>query len=269
MNADMVAMLTMWAQYVPDYAEYGLYYGSGMGQGGMYSGVTMIGLALLVITSLIGWIVQNRMMASMKRFSTTPAPMTGAEVAQRMLAAYGINDVRVTHTPGQLTDHFNPVNKTVNLSDSVYSEASVAAMAVAAHECGHAVQHAQAYPWIKLRSEMVPLVNLGSRLGQIVLMVGLIMLGFGSGTTVAWIGLALFATTTLFALVTLPVEFDASRRALAWLESSGLASRAMHGQAGTALRWAAMTYVAAALSSIAMLAYYALIILSRTSGRRD
>ena len=262
MNADMVSMMTIWAQYMPDYVESSSYYTQGMG-GGLYSGVTMIGLALLLLTGLIGWIVQNRMMASMKRFSATPAPMTGAEVAQRMLAAYGIRDVRVTHTQGQLTDHFNPVNKTVNLSDSVYAEASVAAMAVAAHECGHAVQHAQAYPWIKLRSEMVPLVNLGSRLGQIVLMVGLIMLGFGSGTTVAWVGLALFATTTL------PVEFDASRRALAWLESSGLATRAMHGQAGTALRWAAMTYVAAALSSIAMLVYYALIILSRTSGRRD
>lgn len=262
-------MLTIWAQYVPEYSEYSSYYGSGMGQGGMYGGMTMLGLALLVITGLIGWVVQQRMMANMKRFSAAPAPLTGAEVAERMLRAYGITDVRVTHTRGQLTDHFNPVNKTVNLSDSVYAEASVAAMAVAAHECGHAVQHAQMYPWIKLRSEMVPLVNLGSRLGQIVLMVGLIMLSLGSGTTVAWIGLGLFALTTLFALVTLPVEFDASRRALAWLESSGLATRAMHGQAGTALRWAAMTYVAAALSSIAMLAYYALIILSRSSGRRD
>jgi Zn-dependent membrane protease YugP len=142
-------------------------------------------------------------------------------------------------------------------------------MAVAAHECGHAVQHAKAYPWLSLRSELVPIVSLGSKLGQIVLVVGLILLAAGSSTTVAWIGLAMFATTTVFALVTLPVEFDASRRALQWLEASGVADRAMHGQAQTALRWAAMTYVAAALSSLAMLLYYALILLSRANSNRD
>ena len=170
---------------------------------------------------------------------------------------------------GQLTDHYNPLDRTVNLSESVYNEATVAAMAVAAHECGHAVQHAQAYPWLGLRSSLVPMVNIGSRLGQVVLFIGLALLAAGSGTTVAWIGLALYAATTVFALVTLPVEFDASRRALAWIEQSGWASCAMHGQAGTALRWAAMTYVAAALSSLAMLLYYALIIISRMNSNRD
>lgn len=263
----MIHILPTLAQYIPHYTEQTSYY-SQAGYGQMYSGVTLIGLALLVITGLIGAFVQNRLTADMKRFTATPAPLTGAETAQRMLAAYGIRDVRITHTPGRLTDHFNPADKTVNLSDSVYGEASVAAMAVAAHECGHAVQHAQAYPWITLRSELVPLVNIGSRLGQIVLIAGLALLAAGNGTTVAWVGLGLFALTTLFAFVTLPVEFDASRRALAWLESSGYVNHTLHRHAGTALRWAAMTYVAAALSSLAMLAYYALIILSRTN-RRD
>ncbi len=263
----MEILLTTLAQYVPYYTDSpALMQGAGESP---YGAATLLGLALLLVTGVIGAVVQQRLQSSMQLYSSTPAPMTGAEVAQRMLADYGITDVRVTHTPGRLTDHFNPVDKTVNLSDSVYSQASVAAMAVAAHECGHAVQHARAYLWIGLRSMLVPVVNIGSRLGQIVLMVGLLLLLMGSGTTVAWIGFALFATTTVFALVTLPVEFDASRRALAWLKSSGLAGGAMHGQAGTALKWAAMTYVAAALSSIAMLAYYAIIILSRASNNRE
>ncbi len=248
------------AQYAPHYSENsGFMMSPGMG---MYGGASIIGLGLILLAGLVGGLVQSRMRASMEEYSATPAPLTGAQVARRMLDNHGLHHVQVTHTPGALTDHYNPANHTVNLSDTVYSQATVAAMAVAAHECGHAVQHAQSYAWLTLRSELVPLVNLGSRLGQIVLMLGLVLVFLGTGTTVAWIGLGLFATTTIFALVTLPVEFDASRRALAWLEASGLASRAMHGQAGTALRWAAMTYVAAALSSIAMLVYYALILLN-------
>ncbi len=238
-----------------------------MGHG--YGGASMLGLVLILGSAFIGFIVQQNMMSNMRRFSAAPAPLTGAQAAQRMLRDAGITDVQVVSTPGSLTDHYNPANKTVNLSETVYNEATVAAMAVAAHECGHAVQHARAYPWLTLRSELVPLVNLGSRLGQIVLVIGLLLVSMGSGTTVAWVGLALFATTTLFALVTLPVEFDASRRALAWLNSSGLASRAMHGNAATALRWAAMTYVAAALSSIAMLLYYALMLLGRGGNDRE
>lgn len=237
--------------------------------GGMYGGLTMIGLALVLITALIGGAVQMGLKNAFERYSQEPAPLTGAEVARRMLQQNGLSDVQVISTPGRLTDHYNPMDRTVNLSESVYNEASVAAMAVAAHECGHAVQHARAYPWLGLRSSLVPMVNIGSRLGQIVLMVGLGLLAMGSSTTVTWIGLALYATTTLFALVTLPVEFDASNRALRWLDASGLADRAMHGQAGTALRWAAMTYVAAALSSLAMLLYYALILLSRMNNNRD
>ncbi len=252
-------MITTLCQYVDYYA--------GNGASVTYGGTSMLGLILIGLTALIGYVVQQGMMSSMRRYSSEPAPMTGAEAAERMLRDYGITGVTVTSTPGSLTDHYNPANHTVNLSETVYNEATVAAMAVAAHECGHAIQHARAYPWLSLRSELVPLVNIGSRLGQIVLMVGLVLVAMGSSTTVAWIGLALFATTTLFALVTLPVEFDASRRALAWLESSGLASRAMHGQASAALRWAAMTYVAAALSSIAMLLYYALMLLGRSNSR--
>ncbi len=245
------------------------YYGAPGMTGGMYSGVTFIGLILVLGAAMLGGLVQMGLKNAFNRYSQEPAPLTGAEAALRMLRQNGLDDVQVISTPGRLTDHYNPLDRTVNLSESVYNEASVAAIAVAAHECGHAVQHARAYPWLGLRSSLVPMVNIGSRLGQIVLMVGLGLLAMGSGTTVAWIGLALYATTTVFALVTLPVEFDASRRALNWLEQSGLANRAMHGQAGTALRWAAMTYVAAALSSLAMLLYYALILLSRMNNSRD
>ncbi|MBQ2379091.1 MAG: zinc metallopeptidase [Akkermansia sp.] len=251
---------TTLAQYAPEYSEHVGYMTSG--GGGLYGGASIIGLGLILLCGLIGGIVQSNMQASVRRYSAEPAPLTGADVARRMLNSYGLHHVQVTHTPGALTDHYNPANHTVNLSDTVYSQATVAAMAVAAHECGHAVQHATGYAWLKMRSELVPLVNIGSRLGQFVLIAGLALLAMGAGTTVAWIGLALFGTTTLFALVTLPVEFDASRRALAWLDTTGLTNRAMHGQAGTALRWAAMTYVAAALSSIAMLVYYALILLN-------
>ena len=242
-------------------AQYAPTYGTGIG---VYDGLTLIGLVILVISGIIGSIVQARMQAHMRTFSSVPAGITGAQAARMMLDSYGLTDVRITHVHGQLTDHYNPADRTVNLSDIVYREATVAAIAVAAHECGHAVQHARGYPWLGLRSQLVPLVNIGSRLGQLLLMGGLILLAMGSGATVAWIGLAFYASTTLFALVTLPVEFDASRRALAWLSESRVADRAMHGQATTALRWAAMTYVAAALSSIAMLLYYALILLSRS-----
>lgn len=241
--------------------------GIGLGMPGMYGAGSMLGLAILLVAGVIGALVQSRMLAAMRQYSAIPAGMTGAEAARRMLDSYGLSDVRITHVIGTLTDHYNPANRTVNLSDAVYSQPSVAAVAVAAHECGHAVQHARAYPWLGLRSQLVPLVNIGARLGQLLLMGGLILACMGGSVTVAWIGLAFYASATVFALVTLPVEFDASRRALAWLESSGVASRAMHGQAATALRWAAMTYVAAALSSIAMLLYYAFILLGRT--RRD
>lgn len=245
------------------------FHGSHAALNGMYGDYTFIGVLILLVTMLLGGAVQMGLKSAFTRYSQERAPLTGAEVARRMLHQYGLDNVQVISVSGRLTDHYNPLDRTVNLSESVFNEASVAAMAVAAHECGHAVQHARAYPWLGLRSSLVPMVNLGSRLGQIVLILGLGLLAAGSGTTVAWIGLALYALTTVFALVTLPVEFDASRRALAWLEQSGLADRAMHGHAGTALRWAAMTYVAAALSSLAMLLYYAFIIMSQASHNRE
>lgn len=250
------------------------YYGSGndlfnTSSGGMYGSTTFIGMILIFGAMLIGGIVQMGLKNAFSRYAQEPAPITGADAARLMLRQNGLENVTVTSVKGQLTDHYNPLDRTVNLSESVYNEASVAAIAVAAHECGHAIQHATAYPWLGLRSTLVPIVNFGSRLGQIVLILGLVLLAAGSSTAVAWIGLALYATTTLFALVTLPVEFDASRRALVWLDRSGLATSTMHGQAGTALRWAAMTYVAAALSSLAMLLYYALIILSHASNNRE
>lgn len=265
----MIGFLHTLAQasyYIPS-SDY--YHGSTAAAGSMYEGYTFIGMAIVLLAMLLGGAVQMGLKSAFSRYSQERAPLTGAEVARRMLHQYGLDDVQVISTPGRLTDHYNPMDRTVNLSESVYNEASVAAMAVAAHECGHAVQHAQAYPWLGLRSSLVPMVNIGSRLGQIVLFLGIMLLAAGSSTTVAWVGLALYATTTLFAFVTLPVEFDASRRALVWLENSGYADRAMHGQAGTALRWAAMTYVAAALSSLAMLLYYALIILSRMNSNRE
>ena len=228
----------------------------------------MFGLLLIVLCALLSFFVHAKMQSAMRRYGAEPAPLTGAQTAERMLAAHGLGNVRITCTPGKLTDHYNPLDRTVNLSEAVYHEATVASMAVAAHECGHAVQHACAYPWLGLRSSMVPMVNIGTRLGQIVLFVGLLLLGATHDPTIAWLGLILFGSATLFAFVTLPVEFDASRRALAWLDRSDYTNRAMQGQASSALRWAAMTYVAAALSSLAMLAYYALLILSRSS-RRD
>ena len=231
------------------------------GTGAGYEDVSLIGLVVLLLAGVIGSVVQSRMQESMKKYSATPAGMTGAVAARMMLDAYGLSDVRITQVRGQLTDHYNPADRTVNLSGMVFSQPTVAAVAVAAHECGHAVQHAKGYPWLGLRSQLVPLVNIGSRVGQVLLVAGLMLAAIGGDTTVAWVGLGAYACTTLFALVTLPVEFDASRRALAWLQESGAARGTMHDQATTALRWAAMTYVAAALSSIAMLLYYVLIIL--------
>lgn len=248
----------------------GFAFGPGAGYGaGAGDGTAAFGMLLIGICMLFGWWVQHNLQAKMKRYFATPAPLTGAETAQRMLQENGLSGVRITCVPGQLSDHYNPLNRTVNLSKEVYHTATVAAMAVAAHECGHAVQHATAYPWLGMRSSMVPVVNIGSKLGQWVLLLGIALLCAGNGATVAWLGLGLYALTTLFAFVTLPVEFNASSRALAWMKNCGLADSAMHGHATSALRAAAMTYVSAALSSLAMLLYYALIILSRSNRNRN
>jgi len=185
--------------------------------------------------------------------------MSGKEIAEKMLHDNGIYDVKVTHVPGQLTDHYNPLDKTVNLSEAVYNQRNAAAAAVAAHECGHAVQHAQAYAWLNLRSKLVPAVNISSNLSNILIIVGFLLgaaakVGFGYWIAVA--GVALFAITTLFTLITLPVEYDASNRALAWLKSKNMVTREEYAGAEDSLKWAARTYVVAALGSLAQLLYW-------------
>ncbi|GGC32932.1 membrane protein [Parapedobacter defluvii] len=216
---------------------------------------------------LVSMIVQWRFKSKFKKYSEMPlsSGMTGRDVAEKMLHDNGIYDVQIISAQGRLSDHYNPANRTVNLSPEVYSGRSVAAAAVAAHECGHAVQHAKAYSWLQFRSAMVPIVSVASNLVQWVLLIGVIM-AFSGNIWVLTIGVALLAITTLFAFVTLPVEFDASKRALAWLDNKGIThSTVEHDGAKDALWWAAMTYVVAALSSLVTLLYYASMLL----GRRD
>ena len=215
--------------------------------------------------AILSWLVQINLNNKFKKYSRLPLPggLTGADVARRMLQENGIYDVQVTHTPGQLTDHYNPMDKSVNLSDEVYAGRSVMAAAVAAHECGHAVQHARAYAPVILRSRLVPIVSFASRYVQWVLLAGILMIE--SFPQVLLAGILLFALTTLFSFVTLPVEIDASRRALVWLSRSGITNSYNHAQAEDALRAAAYTYVVAALGSLATLIYYVMIFM----GRRD
>ncbi len=225
-------------------------------------------LAVSVIFMLIGMAVQFRLKSKFKEYSLVPtgSGMSGAEVARRMLRDNGIYDVQVTDVPGSLTDHYDPAKKTVNLSEDVYNSRSVASAAIAAHECGHAVQHATAYSMLSLRSKIVPAVQISSQLSQWVIIAGLGVLGFGHGNaTVLLIGIILFAVTTLFTLITLPVEFDASRRALAWLNSARITAPKEQEQAKDALKWAALTYVVAALASLATLVQYIMIY----NNRRD
>ena len=192
--------------------------------------------------------------------------MSGKEIAEKMLVDNGIYDVQVISVPGQLTDHYNPQNKTVNLSEEVYMQRNAAAAAVAAHECGHAVQHAVGYSMLKLRSNMVPVVNISSRLVQFVLMAGIAMMAMGSGKTLLLVGVLLFGVTTLFSFITLPVEYDASNRALAWLKQTGtVADNELEG-AEDSLKWAARTYVVAALGSLAQLIYFASML---SGGKRE
>lgn len=216
-------------------------------------------------TMLLSFLISSTLKRRFQEYSQIPLRVTGAEVAEMMLRSHGIRDVRVIQVNGHLTDHYDPIQKTVNLSESVYHMNSVAAAAVAAHECGHAVQHQQAYAWLGFRSRMVPIVNLASQLMNLVMILGVVgMFALGNGMLI-WVIVGCLAVTTAFSLVTLPVEFDASNRALAWLETSGLANSMEHGRAKNALFWAAMTYVAAAVGSAAMLMYY----LMQALGRRD
>ena len=225
------------------------------------AGIYLIGIVFM----LISWLVSARLKSKFKEYSQTPlsSGLSGREVAEKMLRENGITDVRVMSVAGRLTDHYNPADKTVNLSEYVFDARSAAAAAVAAHECGHAVQHAQAYSFLKFRSAMVPVLSIASRYMQWIILIGILMMQ--TTPVPLTIGVSLFALTTVFSFVTLPVEFDASKRALAWIEQSGVVTRQEHGMAKDALKWAALTYVVAALGSLATLLYY----VSLLMGRRD
>lgn len=235
----------------------GYYHNPAAGQAGMF--------LLMIVIGIVGWIVQARLQSVFKKYSEVPFPgnLTGAEVAEKMLRDNRIYNVKVTHVQGHLTDHFNPKTMTVNLSDSVYSSTSVAAAAVAAHECGHAVQHARAYAPLTLRSQLVPLVQFSSAAATWVIMLGLVLLATTQNELLCWIGVGMIGMSALFSIVTLPVEYNASARALEWLESSRTMQGVQLVQAREALSWAARTYLVAALSAIASVLYYVFLILGR------
>ena len=216
---------------------------------------------------LVSWWVSNTLKKKFAHYSKLHLRngLSGKEIAEQMLRDHGISYVQVISTAGQLTDHYNPTNKTVNLSESVYHQRNAAAAAVAAHECGHAVQHAQAYSWLTMRSSIVPMVGVASKLSNFVIMMGLILSASGSalGSSLFLLGILLFATTTVFSFITLPVEFDASNRALVWLKTKNMVTAQELDGAKDALKWAARTYVVAALGSLATLMYFIMIFLNR------
>ena len=223
---------------------------------------------LLGVIALLSWMVSSTLKRKFAKYSKTRLRngMSGAEIAEKMLSDHGISDVKVVSVKGQLTDHYNPKNRTVNLSEAVYHQRNAAAAAVAAHECGHAVQHAKAYSWLQMRSTMVPMVSIASRFSTMVIFVGL-LLGFGAGLGLGYwvvlLGFLMMGVATLFSFVTLPVEYDASNRALAWLKNRHIVSREEYKDAEDALRWAARTYLVAALGALATLVYWALQIFGR------
>lgn len=221
----------------------------------------MMYYAIAGIVFLVSSYVSNKLKSKFKEYSEVSLQngMSGAEIAEKMLRDNGIKDVRVISTPGQLTDHYNPQDKTVNLSEVVYTQRNAAAAAVAAHEVGHAVQHAQAYQWLTMRSKIVPVVGIASKFSNIVIMAGMALAAGGTafGSSIFLVGILLFAVTTAFTFITLPVEYDASNRALAWLQNSpGMLNREEHAAAKDALKWAARTYLVAALGSLATLLYF-------------
>lgn len=222
---------------------------------------------LLIVIAIVGFIVQAKLQSVFKKYSKVmfPGGLTGKDVAERMLHDNGIYDVKVISTPGHLTDHYNPTTKTVNLSESVYSSNSVAAAAVAAHECGHAVQHARGYAPLTLRSQLVPVVQFASSAATWIIILGLIILASTQNELLCWIGVAMIGMSAVFSIVTLPVEYNASARAVEWLQTSHTMQGAQLAQAKEALSWAARTYLVAALSAIASVLYYVFLIL----GRRD
>jgi len=227
----------------------------------------MIGYYIIAgLIFIVSWYVSNKLKTKFKTYSKVYLQngMSGKEIAEKMLHDNGIFDVKVISTPGMLTDHYNPQKKTVNLSESVYAQRNAASAAVAAHECGHAVQHAQAYSWLQMRSQLVPVVSVASRFSQWVIMGGLLLMAFTSmGSTVLLIGIIFFGMGTLFSFITLPVEYDASKRALVWLESKNMLSPQEHDAAEDSLKWAARTYVVAAVGSLATLMYFVSIYLGR------
>ncbi|MDR1091582.1 MAG: zinc metallopeptidase [Prevotella sp.] len=225
------------------------------------------GWILLIVVGVGGMIVSQVLQSKFNKYSKIPlvSGMTGRDVAEKMLHDNGIYDVRIISGGGMLTDHYNPLNKTVNLSEGVYGSNSVAAAAVAAHECGHAVQHAHEYGPLKMRSALVPVVSFASKWVMWVILAGIFMIQ--QFPTLIWIGVGLFAVTTLFSFITLPVEINASQRALAWLNTAGITNTSNHSMAKDALKWAAYTYVVAAIGSLATLIYYIMIAMS--SSRRN
>ena len=230
---------------------------------------TLMYLIIFIVLMVLSFIVSRTLNARIEKYSKIrlSSGLTGKEIAEKMLRDNGIYDVKVTSVAGSLTDHYNPQTKTVNLSQVVYGQNSIAAAAVAAHECGHAVQHATAYRWLTMRSRLVPVVQFGSQWAQWILLAGILILSFSNliGRWVLLVGIVLFALTTIFSLITLPVEYNASERAVAWLDQTGITSGQETGMAKDALKWAARTYLVAALSSLATLLYYIMIFM----GRRD
>ena len=220
----------------------------------------MIGYYLIAgVMFIVSLYVSNKLKSKFKKYSKMHLQngMSGKEIAEKMLRDNGIHDVKVISTPGMLSDHYNPSKRTVNLSEGVYAQRNAAAAAVAAHECGHAVQHAKSYGWLKMRSALVPVVSVASNLSQWVILAGLVLLYTSTlGPTIFFIGIILFGMGTLFSFITLPVEYDASNRALAWLETENMLTRQEHDAAKDSLKWAARTYVVAALGSLATLLYF-------------
>lgn len=227
----------------------------------------MIGYYIIAgLIFIVSLYVSNKLKSKFKTYSKVYLQngMSGKEIAEKMLHDNGIFDVKVISTPGMLTDHYNPQKKTVNLSESVYTQRNAASAAVAAHECGHAVQHAQAYSWLQMRSQLVPVVSVASRFSQWVILGGLVLMATTAfGSTILLVGIFLYAMGTLFSFVTLPVEYDASKRALVWLESKNMLSPQEHDAAEDSLKWAARTYVVAAVGSLATLMYFVSIYLGR------
>ena len=217
---------------------------------------------------IVSMIVSSKLKSKFKKYSKVHLQngMSGKEIAEKMLSDNGIHDVKVISTPGMLTDHYNPSKRTVNLSEGVYTQRNAAAAAVAAHECGHAVQHARAYSWLKMRSNLVPVVSVASKLSQFAIIGGIILMSmnlFGMGQTILLAGIVMYGLGTLFSFITLPVEYDASKRALVWLENENMLTPTEHDAAEDSLKWAARTYVVAAVGSLATLLYFIGIFMGR------